>query len=79
MSKTRIFTAFAAVALSAAGSAPAFAKTQDNQGNGSAGAGASAEDRGERKLCKRFENTASRMRSEKVCLTKSEWKKWDQN
>jgi hypothetical protein len=75
MIKTRILKAFAAAALIGAGSAPAFAKTQDSQGNGSAGA--SASDRGERKICKRFDNSASRLRSERLCLTKAEWKKFD--
>ncbi len=75
MIKTRIFTAFAAAALVAAGSAPAFAKSQDNQGNGSAGA--SVEDRGDRKICKRFDHSASRLLSERVCFTKSDWKKFD--
>ncbi len=74
MIKTRIFTAIAAAALVGAGSAPAFAKSQDNQTNGSV---AAASDKGERKICKRFDNTASRLRSEKVCLTKSDWKKFD--
>ncbi len=74
MIKTRIFTAIAAAALVGAGTAPAFAKSQDNQTNGSI---AAASDRGERKICKRFENSASRMRSEKLCLTKDEWKKFD--
>ena len=76
MIKTRIFTALAAAAIAAAGSAPAFAKSQDSQGNGSV---ATASDKGERKICKRFDNSASRMRSEKLCLTKAQWKKFDQN
>jgi hypothetical protein len=74
MIKTRIFTAFAAAALIGAGTAPAFAKTQDNQPSENAGASAS---KSERKICKRFDNTASRLRSERVCLTKSDWKKFD--
>lgn len=78
MTKSRIFTAFAAAAILTAGTAPAFAKSQDSQGNGSAGA--SAAEKGDRKICKRFDNSASRMRSEKLCLTKSQWKKFgDQN
>ena len=36
-------------------------------------AGGSAEN-GDRKICKRLENTGTRMKSERVCLTKSEWK-----
>ena len=75
MTKSRIFTAFAAAAILSAGAAPAFAKSQDSQGNGPAGA--SAGDKGERKVCKRFDNTTSRMRGERVCLTKSQWKKFE--
>jgi hypothetical protein len=74
MIKTRIFTAFAAAALIGAGSAPAFAKTQDNQPSESAGASAS---KSERKLCQRFEHSASRLLSEKVCLNKTDWKKFN--
>jgi hypothetical protein len=74
MIKTRIFTAFAAAALVAAGSAPAFAKSQDNQTNGSV---AGASEKGERKICKRFDHSASRLLSERVCFTKSDWKKFD--
>jgi hypothetical protein len=74
MIKTRIFAAAAAAALIGAGSAPAFAKTQDSQSVTSAGASSS---KGERKICKRFANTASRTQSEKLCLTKADWKKFD--
>jgi hypothetical protein len=75
MIKTKIFAAFAAAAILGAGTAPAFAKSQDSQGNGSA----ASEDKGARKICKRFENSASRMRAERLCLTRAEWKKFDQN
>jgi hypothetical protein len=77
MTKTRLFTAFAAAASIAASSAPAFAKAQDSQGNGSPGA--SARETGERKICKRFENSSSRLLSERLCLTRTEWKKFDQD
>ncbi|MDB5691122.1 MAG: hypothetical protein JWO81_185 [Alphaproteobacteria bacterium] len=31
----------------------------------------------EPKICKTFENTASRMKAERLCLTRQEWKKFD--
>ena len=74
MIKSRIFTAFAAAALIGAGSAPAFAKAQDSQSVNSAGA---SSDKSERKTCKRFDHSASRLLSEKVCFTKSDWKKFN--
>ena len=74
MTKSRIFAAFAAAALVGAGSAPAFAKTQDSQSVASAGA---ASEKSERKICKRFDQTGSRVRGETVCFTKADWKKFD--
>ena len=32
----------------------------------------------ERKICKRFQNSATRMKNERVCLTKEEWRKFDE-
>jgi hypothetical protein len=74
MIKTRIFTAFAAAALIGAGTAPAFAKTQDNQPSETADASAS---KNQRTHCKRFDHSASRLLSEKVCFSKSDWKKFN--
>jgi hypothetical protein len=72
MTKTRFFAPLAAVALLAAGAAPAFAKSQDNGGNG--GSAAAAAEKGERKICKRYPHSASRLRSENLCYTKAQWK-----
>ena len=33
--------------------------------------------KGERKTCKTFQNTASRMHPEKLCLTREGWKKFE--
>lgn len=71
MTTSRIFAPLAAAMLIAAGAAPAAAKP----GQGSS----SAADQGERKICKTFHMTGSRVRAEKLCLTKSEWKKFDEN
>ena len=75
MIKTRILSAITAAALVAAGSVPAFAKAQDSQSYGRTSA--SSSDKAERKICKSFPNTASRLRTETLCLTKSGWKKFD--
>jgi hypothetical protein len=31
----------------------------------------------ERKTCRTFQNTASRMKSERLCLTREEWRKFE--
>jgi hypothetical protein len=31
----------------------------------------------EPKICKTFQNTASRLKAERLCLTKDEWRKFD--
>jgi hypothetical protein len=31
----------------------------------------------ERKTCRTFQNTASRMKSERLCLTREGWRKWE--
>jgi hypothetical protein len=72
MIKNRIFAPLAAAALLVAGAAPAFAKSQDSQGNGSV---ASAEDKGARKICKRLQNSGTRLRNDRICLTATEWRK----
>jgi hypothetical protein len=69
-----IFASTAALAM-VAGS-PAFAaKSQDQQAiaadNGGGG-------QAEKKTCRTFANSASRMKSERICLTRAEWKKFEQ-
>ena len=70
MTKNKILSAFAAVALFSAGTAPAYAKTQDSQIPASDGASAGSE----RKVCKHFHHTVTRLGRERVCHTKAEWK-----
>ena len=70
MNPTKLFAPLAALSLLAV-SAPALAKSQDSDGNGSVAA------KSEKKICKTFENTASRMKREKLCLTRAQWKKFD--
>jgi hypothetical protein len=59
--------AFSMIALAT----PAAAKAQQEE----AGAGAS---KAEKKICKTFQNSASRMKSTRLCLTKADWKKFDE-
>ena len=63
----------AALALTAT---PAFAaaKTSAKDQAGAQEAGGSVES-GERKICKRLEQTGTRMKNERVCLTKADWRK----
>lgn len=72
MTKTRFFAPLAAVALLATGAAPAFATAQDSGGSVSASSEKEA-----RKTCKRFDHSASRLLSEKLCYTKADWKKFN--
>jgi hypothetical protein len=44
---------------------------------GSPTAVAADRDKGERKICKTFEYSASRLKREKLCLTRDEWKKFE--
>ncbi|HET9639851.1 MAG TPA: hypothetical protein VFP12_11655 [Allosphingosinicella sp.] len=58
---------------------PAFAAKSQNQNQqavaSDAGGGAGV-DKG-KKICRSFANTVSRMKREKLCLTKAEWKKFE--
>jgi Ni/Co efflux regulator RcnB len=71
-----IFAATAAFALVAGAPAQA-AKSQDRQSSESEGGGAEAKAKGERKICRTFQRTESRMKSDKICMTRAEWKKFD--
>ena len=62
MTRTRYFAPLAALSLLAASAAPALAKAQDGEGNGSV----AASSKSEKKICKTFDNTASRMKREKL-------------
>ncbi|MEA3039806.1 MAG: hypothetical protein QOE79_2319 [Sphingomonadales bacterium] len=44
---------------------------------GSPAAVSADRDKGERKICKTFEYSASRLKREKLCLTRDEWKKFE--
>ena len=74
MSIRMIFASTAALALVAG--TPAFAAKSQGQSQ-QAAASESGGGGGEkaRKICRTFKNTVSRMKAEKVCLTRAEWKK----
>ena len=75
MERKAYFSSIAALALvMTATPALASAKSKDQAGDRNAVA---IEDKGERKICKRFDNSASRMKSTRLCLTKAEWKKFE--
>jgi hypothetical protein len=78
MSIKLIFASTAALALVAG--VPAYAAKSEN---GSAlaaadGGTAGAKAKEERKTCRTFDNTASRMRRERLCLTREQWKKFEE-
>jgi hypothetical protein len=64
-------TVYLVAATLLAGAAPAHAVQANGQ---SAGKAQNASANGEKKICKRLATSGSRM-AERVCLTKAEWKK----
>ena len=71
MSMKSIVASTAALALIAA--TPAFAA----KGQSESAAGSGAKSKKERKICRSFDNSASRMKAEKLCLTREQWKKFE--
>ena len=78
MSIKLIFASTAALALLAG--APAYAaKSQSQQAVDRGGdGGGSGKAMSERKTCQFFDNTASRMKRVRLCLTREEWKKFEE-
>lgn len=77
MSIKLIFASTAALALVAGAPAHAAKSQAERTLAAAADGGAGAKAKSERKTCKFFDNTASRMKRERVCLTRDEWKKFD--
>jgi hypothetical protein len=77
MSIKLIFASTAALALIAGVPAHA-AKNENARALAAADAGAGAKAKEERKTCRYFDNTASRMKRERLCMTREEWKKFDE-
>ena len=69
MKNNVLIASFAALSMIAF-AAPASAKTQAEEPT----SGAS---KAEKKVCKTFQNTASRMQPTRLCLSKAGWKKFD--
>ncbi len=76
MSIKMILASTAALAMVAG--TPAFAAKSQSQQLAASDAGGGGGGEKDRKTCRRFKNTVSRMKAEKVCLTRSEWKKFEQ-
>ncbi len=75
MSIRMIFASAAALAM-AAGTPALAAKDQNKQALASdQGGGAGVEAKGERKICRYIDATESRMKRERLCHTKAEWQK----
>ncbi|HEX8223027.1 MAG TPA: hypothetical protein VF605_04325 [Allosphingosinicella sp.] len=75
MSIKLIFASTAAIALLAGAPAHA-AKNESARALAAADAGTKAKE--ERKTCRLFDNSTSRMKRERVCLTREAWKKFDE-
>ncbi len=74
MSFKMILASTAALAMAAG--TPAFAAKSQSRLLAAAESGGGGE-AAPRKICRRFKNTVSRMKAEKVCLTRAEWKKFE--
>ena len=77
MSIKLIFASTAALALIAGAPAHA-AKNESVRALAAAEGGADAKAKAERKTCRYFDNTASRMKRERLCLTREQWKKFEE-
>ncbi|MEA3063868.1 MAG: hypothetical protein QOJ27_296 [Sphingomonadales bacterium] len=76
MSIKLIFASTAALALIAG--VPAHAgRSQSEQSAESDGGGSRAKAKEERKTCRTFDNTETRMKRERLCLTREQWRKFD--
>ena len=73
MSIKMIYASTAALAMVAA--TPAFAAKSQGQSQQVVASDAGGGSGTAKKICRTFKNTVSRMKAEKVCLTRAEWKK----
>jgi hypothetical protein len=77
MSIKLIFASTAALALIAGVPAHA-AKNETARALAAADAGSGAKSKEERKTCRLFDNSVSRMKRERLCMTREQWKKFDE-
>ena len=76
MSIKFIFASTAALALVAG--TPAFAaKAQSEQASTASTANYGGKTKSERRTCRTFIGSASRMKKDRLCLTRAEWKKFE--
>jgi hypothetical protein len=75
MSFKMILASTAALAMAAG--TPAVAAKSQNQQIAASDAGGGGGDK-VRKTCRTFKNTVSHMKREKLCLTRADWKKFEQ-
>jgi hypothetical protein len=73
MSIKVIFTSAAALAMVAG--TPAFAAKSQNQQVVASDAGGGGDQA--KKICRNFNNTVSRMKKTKLCLSRADWKKFE--
>ena len=73
----RLITVTGLVAALALSATPAFAAKTNAKDQTVAQELGSSADTAERKICKRLENSGTRMKNDRICLTKAEWRKVD--
>ncbi len=73
MNPKSIFASVAALSLIAAAAPAMAAKTQSEQQPQATSGG-----KAERKICKTFNATESRMKAQRLCYTKAQWKKFEE-
>jgi hypothetical protein len=79
MSIKLIFASTAALALVAGTPAFAARSNQDEQASAAASDGGSGDSaKVERKTCKTFDNSATRMKRQRICLTRDQWRKFEE-
>jgi hypothetical protein len=69
---------FASTALALIAGAPAYAAKSQAEPELAAADGAGARIKEERKTCRTFDNSTSRMKRERLCLTREQWKKFNE-
>jgi hypothetical protein len=74
MSIKMILASTAALAMVAG--TPAFAAKNQNRQVAASDSGGGGEK--VKKICRNFDNSATRMKRERLCLTRAEWKKFEQ-
>jgi hypothetical protein len=67
-----------AAALAMAAGTPAVAAKSQSQSQQVVASDAGGGSGNAKKTCRTFRNTVSRMKQEKLCLTRAEWKKFEQ-